>query len=132
MRCLYCDGDATIEERQIRFCACDTSEPFIVDNLPARVCRLCGDKSFSDEAISALETIKNGRAGLCTKQPIRVFDFNNLDKVEETVPYRYTSSISLRRAGGINWQFGHLSTLGLSSGNRTHFSVLDSASWRVY
>ena len=89
MRCPYCDGDDTIEEQLTRFCACDAPEPFIVDNLPARVCRLCGDKSFSDKAISALEAIRDGQAGPSSIQSIRIFDFNHPNSGPATDPPRY-------------------------------------------
>jgi hypothetical protein len=77
--CYYCKGVDTVEEQTTRFCACEIPRPFVVENVPAFVCRLCGDKSFSGETLTALEKIKNGEARVSRVQFIRVFDFDRLD-----------------------------------------------------
>ena len=80
MNCSYCNGLDTVEEETTRFCACDAPQPFIVEEVPAFVCRLCGDKSYSSETVAELEKIKNGDAGLHTIQPLRVFLFDSWSK----------------------------------------------------
>ena len=80
MNCVYCNGVDTVEEQLTRFCACETPRPFIVENVPAFVCRLCGDKSFSGEAVSELEKMKNGEVQINSLQILRVFDFQQIDK----------------------------------------------------
>ncbi len=78
MNCFYCKGVETIEEGTTRFCACDASTPFIVENVPASVCQLCGDKSFSGETVDALQKINNGECRPTSVQFVKVYDFENL------------------------------------------------------
>lgn len=85
MNCHYCHGVGTVKEQQTRFCACDSPQPFIVENLPALVCIQCGDKSFRGEAVTALEKINDGKAQVSSLQTIRVFDFEHLDKAGKSV-----------------------------------------------
>ena len=80
MNCFYCKGVDTVEEQPTWFCACESPQPFVVENVPASVCRLCGDKSFSAETVAALEKIKNGEAQAGGYQVMQVFDFEQLDK----------------------------------------------------
>ena len=82
MNCYYCKGANTMEQKSTRFCAYDIEAPFIMENVPASVCRLCGEKSYTDEVVSALEKIRNGEAQVSGFQTFRVFDFRNLDKVD--------------------------------------------------
>ena len=81
MNCFYCKGVDTVEERPVRFCAGESPQPFVVENVPAYVCRLCGDKSFSAETVTALEKIKNGEARPSRHEILQVFNFEQLDKV---------------------------------------------------
>jgi hypothetical protein len=87
MRCYYCYGVDTIEEQLTRFCACAATHPFIVENVPAQVCCQCGDTTHSAKTSATLEKIIKGEAGLGSLRPIRVFDFNNLDKSHEPVTH---------------------------------------------
>ncbi len=87
MRCSYCYGVDSIQEQLTRFCACDAPEPYIVENVPAEVCRLCGETTYSGETGTVLEKIIKGEAGPGRLKPIRVFDFNNLDEGGENVTY---------------------------------------------
>ena len=83
MKCFYCNGDDTVEEQPTRFCACESPQPFVVDNVPTSVCRLCGDKSFSTETVAVLEKIKNGEAQARGYQVIQIFDFEQLGRAGE-------------------------------------------------
>lgn len=80
MNCYYCKGIDTMEQQNTRFCAYDIPNPFLMENVPALVCRLCGEKSYSGEVVSALEKIKNGEAKASNWQTFQVFDFKQLDK----------------------------------------------------
>ncbi len=60
MNCHYCNGVDTVEEKTASFSACDIPQAFIVENVPAFVCYLCGDKSFSSASIKALGKIERG------------------------------------------------------------------------
>ena len=85
MNCYYCKGVDTMGEQNTRFCAYDIPNPFVMQNVPASVCRLCGDKSYSGDVVTALEKIKNGEVQVSGFQTFRVFDFKQLDKAEESV-----------------------------------------------
>ncbi len=86
MNCHYCNGVDTVEEETTRFCACDIPQPFVVENVPAFVCYLCGDKSFLGGAIKAMDKIKRGEARANGSRYIRVFDFRQLAEDSEPVP----------------------------------------------
>ena len=83
MNCFYCKGVDTVEEQPTRFCACESPQPFVVENVPAAVCRLCGDKSFSAETVAVLEKIKNGEAQARGYQVIQIFDFEQPGRAGE-------------------------------------------------
>ena len=84
MNCYYCKGVDTLEEKNTRFCVYDVPDPFVVEQVPALVCRLCGDKSFSVNVVKALEKIGTGEAQADGFQSFRVFDFEQLAKTEES------------------------------------------------
>lgn len=79
MNCYYCKGVDTVEEEAAPLCECEAYRPYLVEHVPTFVCRLCGDKSYSDETLSALEKITKGEASASSWQVIRVFDFNQLE-----------------------------------------------------
>ena len=79
MNCYYCKGVNTIEEQAVRLCECETALPYIVENVPTFVCRLCGDKSYSGETLTILEKITKGEALARSFQVIQVFDFQQLN-----------------------------------------------------
>ena len=83
MNCPYCHGVGTLEKRLTRFCAYDIPSPFLVERVPATVCRLCGDKSFSGDVVAALEKIANKEAKVSDLQAFRVFDFCQFDRASE-------------------------------------------------
>lgn len=80
MNCFYCRGVDTIEETTTRFCAYDTDTPFLVENVPASVCRLCGDESYKGDTIDTLEEIKNGSFLPQGFRVFQVFDFEDLER----------------------------------------------------
>ncbi len=80
MDCYYCKGVDTVEEQLTRYCACELPDPFIVENVPSFVCRLCGDQSFSGETVTELGNIKNGGARVGSLQVLRVFDYARLHR----------------------------------------------------
>ena len=78
MDCHYCKGIDSIEEQITLLSACEAPHPFLVENVPTFVCALCGDKSYSSETLSSLDTIRKGEAQVSSVRDIRVFDFQNL------------------------------------------------------
>ena len=83
MNCYYCKGVDTIEEQTVQLCECESALPYIVENVPTFVCRLCGDKSYSGETLTILEKITKGEALARSLQVIQVFDFQQLDGESE-------------------------------------------------
>jgi YgiT-type zinc finger domain-containing protein len=82
MRCYVCHGVDTYEDRMTRFCACDAPEPFIVENVPAKVCCQCGEKTYSAGTNTELERVSNGYAKPTSRRFIQVFDLDDLDNME--------------------------------------------------
>ena len=80
MNCFYCHGVDTVENGTTHHCACDIDTPFIVENVPASVCRLCGDAAFSGETVDALEKIRNGECQPSGSRTVQVYDFENLSR----------------------------------------------------
>lgn len=79
MNCYYCKGVDTVEEQVVRLCEGEAPKPYIVENVPTFVCRLCGDKSYSGETLSVLEKVMKGDAVAVGTQVMPVFDFQQLD-----------------------------------------------------
>ena len=72
MNCSKCGGRTVA--RTIRICACETTPPTIVENVPARVCSQCGEQELTDQTIGALERMRDGMVVSRIAQ-VRVFDF---------------------------------------------------------
>ena len=85
MTCNYCNGVDSIEQQNTRFCACENPAPFIVENVPALVCALCGDKAYSGETLTQLEKVRDNKVSIGKLRPIRVVDFGEIDKIDENV-----------------------------------------------
>ena len=75
MRCDYCHGVNTVEEGLVRFCLEDAPEPYFVENIPAKHCDLCGDKTFSGEVVSVLEKIGEIEFQPVRMQQVKVYDY---------------------------------------------------------
>ena len=104
MNCDYCHGVETVEKGIARFCACDAPTLFLVENLPASVCRLCGDKSYSGDAVDALEKIKNGECQPASSRIVQVYDFENLSQSLD----KERQPDSLRSPRGFFVSYAHL------------------------
>lgn len=78
MNCRYCNGVNTVEAQITTFSICDLPQPFMVENVPALVCYLCGDKTFSGKAIDAMNKIKRGEVKAGKSRLLQVFDFDKL------------------------------------------------------
>lgn len=60
-QCFSCQGD--IEEREITYTTQYGGRVVVVDNVPALVCRQCGEPSFRPEVVEKLQQIVWGQAG---------------------------------------------------------------------
>ena len=103
MNCFYCHGVDTVENGKTHHCACDIDTPFIVENVPASVCRLCGDAAFSGETVNALEKIRNGECQPTGSRTVRVYDFENLSQNLD----KETQLDSLRTPSGVFMSYAH-------------------------
>lgn len=65
-----------MEDRIVRFCACDANPPLMVENVPAAVCDACGEKQFSDATVEVFERIRDGDVGRTGATLMRLYDFN--------------------------------------------------------
>lgn len=77
MNCRNCSGAGTMERQLTRFCVGDADEPFFVENVPAFVCRLCGEKLFpgGQGFDTLLISIREGRLQPNAIRSIAVYDF---------------------------------------------------------
>ena len=71
MNCRYCNGVNTKEHRKTRFCAYDIPNPFVMENVPALVCNLCGDKTYSGDAVKALKKSKTAKRKPAAAKPFK-------------------------------------------------------------
>ena len=65
--CSFCSGE--LEERLVQHEYRWEGELFIYEDVPARVCRQCGERYFDAEVVKAME-----RAVLCRLAPQRVLE----------------------------------------------------------
>jgi YgiT-type zinc finger domain-containing protein len=79
MDCIYCRGRDTFKEEFIRYYSEDGDNSFLVDNVPAFVCILCGEKALPQVVIARLKSVKAGEATAVGEQEVPVFDFDLLD-----------------------------------------------------
>jgi len=78
MTCSRCGG--RLENRVVRFCACNVTPPIMIENVPALVCVRCGGESFADRVMRVFERIKDGLVSPLPRQPIiRAYDFELAD-----------------------------------------------------
>lgn len=75
--CYNCRSLDTAEKRIILRRYSGGSQPRIVKNLPATLCRICGSTKFSGKVMAALEQIREGKATPVAYQSIPVFDLQN-------------------------------------------------------
>ena len=75
MNCSYCKGVGSVEKETTTFSAYDIPDPFIVESVPAFVCRLCGDKSFSAATVTALQAIKEAGVPANGSMVVKVLDY---------------------------------------------------------
>ena len=55
MKCFFCKGE--LERSKTKFIVDLGSCVVIVKNVPAMICKQCGEKSFDDETVERLEAI---------------------------------------------------------------------------
>ena len=78
-RCRTCMGADTYQEQTVSlfFSTKDNPTPFILENVPARVCRQCGERLHPQHAAAVLESIHRGEGRPAATRSVPVFDFNN-------------------------------------------------------
>ena len=76
MNCPVCGGD--FRDQTVRYCACDSDAPVIVENVPARVCDQCGERLFSTSTAKQLEMIQSKNYSPAGHVRIPKFDLQNL------------------------------------------------------
>lgn len=91
MICYNCGGKGTVEKQTNLYCSEGTA-PFLVENLPVHLCRLCGKGSFSWAASCMLTELIKGKHYPVAHRRVPVFDLKNPDakpekaKAAATVP----------------------------------------------
>ena len=72
--CHLCGGE--YEKRRVRFIL-EAPGPAIFENVPAEVCRRCGDRVFGDDALERMDKIRDPYGGQTpeTFRRVPVYDF---------------------------------------------------------
>lgn len=78
MSCWRCGGRT--ESRRVRFCVSDLSPPVLVTNLPAEVCRQCGERTYSTRTLAALKRVCDGEGPNPQLGHLYVYDFDEIDR----------------------------------------------------
>ena len=76
VNCLVCGG--RLEPQVVNICACETLPAIIVQNVPALVCVVCGEKVLSQDVMDVFARIGNGDAPLPDRQVSHVYNFNSV------------------------------------------------------
>ena|SRR5581483_9060283 len=74
MSCWRCGG--SMEEQRVTFCACTASPPVVVKNVPASVCRQCGERSYSTPVLNTLKRIRDGKGPAPRLDYLYAYDFD--------------------------------------------------------
>ena len=72
--CPYCQGQDSVKTEKISVCAIEADEPYVLKNVPARVCNACGDKTFSQQTVQRTERVKNGEVPKAGDVTMPVYD----------------------------------------------------------
>lgn len=73
MKCAFCGGK--VEKKRVTFSYEENDKHLFVENVPAEVCTVCGEKTYSPEVTD--ELLKFANEGVKPKKIIKVpvFDF---------------------------------------------------------
>lgn len=77
MPCYNCRSIDTEEDQIISYFSWAGDNPHFIENLPARVCRVCGPTSFTGKTVRVMEKINAGEVAPVGSRSVKVFDFNN-------------------------------------------------------
>lgn len=73
MRCVFCGGET--KQTLVTFTYEDENRYFRVENVPAEVCVLCGEKTYSPEVTDELLKFAKDKFKPVKKLEVPVFDF---------------------------------------------------------
>ncbi len=52
MKCVFCGG--ALEDKKVTFCYAESNKYLFVEDVPAEVCKLCGEKTYSPDVTDKL------------------------------------------------------------------------------
>lgn len=76
VNCLVCGGP--LDAQIVNICACEQLPAVIVQNVPALVCVVCGEKVLSQDVMDVFTRIGNGDAPPPIRQESHVYNFNSV------------------------------------------------------
>ena len=79
VNCIVCGG--SLEPQLVNICACEQLPAVIVQNVPALVCVICGEKVLSQDVMDVFTRIGNGDAPLPDHQVSHVYNFNSVTAI---------------------------------------------------
>lgn len=74
--CRACGGST--EPRRVRVVAGNASPPVLVENVPAQVCRQCGERTYSTRTLTTLQRVRDGEVVASHVVPVSVYDFDDI------------------------------------------------------
>ena len=73
MKCVFCGGK--VEERMVTFSYEENDKYLLVENVPAKVCLKCGEKTYSPEVTDKLLRFAKDEFKPVKTKKVPVFDF---------------------------------------------------------
>ena len=77
MTCYKCRSVDTEEDRVVTYLFGYGPAPFILQNAPLRICRVCGPTMYPRDFSEIAEAVSEGRLEPVGTQDVAVFDFRN-------------------------------------------------------
>ena len=74
MRCVFCGGK--VESQKVTFVYDNDSDYFLIENVPAEVCKQCGEKSYAPEVADALIHVAQQKPEPVKTIQVPVFDYD--------------------------------------------------------
>ncbi|MDP2646214.1 MAG: type II toxin-antitoxin system MqsA family antitoxin [Desulfobacterales bacterium] len=73
MKCVFCGGD--VVKSEVTFTYEEDEKHLIIENVPAELCKRCGEKMYSPEVTDELLRYANNEFKPARKIEVPVFDF---------------------------------------------------------
>lgn len=73
MKCVFCGG--RVESQKVTFIYDNDNDYFLIENVPAEVCRQCGEKTYGPEVADTLIRVSQKQLEPVKTVQVPVFDY---------------------------------------------------------